>query len=532
MWRNVKRALLVALVGSVLIPGSTLFGATLKPGGRNSATVAGPGFNGNLAIRDLRTDFVRTWHIFADTLNDGILDPGDTRVGKFKNWWTPESAGTQHNHEIPSPVFPDDGSTDYASGPIDHQNNWTTNTTFGLPEKAGTIGFYMTYSVRDNADYETEFLNPGDPAFKQRNLERNGYAMGWLASSTVDVDPTNGISSGEVKMDIFIHKGKEESNYNFGAGFSTASRSDPQVAQSNEMSLLARQDNDLMLVPDYRDELVVVDGAVPSYDYGVNPMGYAYDGLNKDKYLVDGDYTTGTPVTAATAAELTKVVDSMDVREVNSYDTSGGAGDALGGVITAITAGKTPQELLDAGVKDGLGNAYYYEDSFFNRDGLSDDGAPWIEGSTDGGVIAGLSGFDDYSQYVNGNDPKVNTHWGEQQVIRIDIGKETLASLTKQGIKEIIFYDWGDPDAVTGQQAIPNAPAQQIVINVNDDGDLYFDSDGSGDYLFGTDLLFPDNIIYIAQVEHAPEPGTMILLLSGASAVLARRRRRRKLASI
>ncbi|MBT3198861.1 MAG: PEP-CTERM sorting domain-containing protein [Phycisphaerales bacterium] len=490
----------------------------------------------------MRPDAIRTWHIFSDTVNDGILNPGDTRIGEFQNWWTPESAGTQHGHEIGAPPAAGD---EYPSTPIDHQANYTTNKVQGLPQKAGTIGFYMTYSHLDNADYVSEFTNDGGtpPAtLMQRNYERNGYAMGWLTGQTV-VDSKGavdlGTNTGNVKMDIFVHAGKSDNapggrdnNINFGAGSSTISRSDPQVAQSNDMNLRARQNDNMMLVPDYRDDSYISDPTrADGFTYGGND-GYVYDGFNGGtaalnggtpgpiggKYLVDGDFNTATPTTLATESQFDAVVASMDVREVNAY--TNGATPELNG-LAPIHAADSPQALLNAGVTDGLGqNLYFYEDAFMQRDGSAggnlNDGAQWIEGSTDGGVIAGLSGYDDYSQYFPG-DQRLNTHWAEQQVIRIDFDKASFDKDALVGISEIIFYDWGATDPLTGQQTNPIA----ITINVDASQNLYFDDNG-------TKIYFPDNRIYIAQVGHAPEPASMILLAAGASALLARRKRRQK----
>jgi len=507
--------------------GESLMAAMLKPGGRNSLTVSGPGFNGNPALRDLRTDFVQNWHIFADTLNDAILDPGDTRVKTFKNWWTSVSAATQHQYEIGGPPA---AGPDYPSTPIDHQSVFTHNSPEGLPQKARSVGFYMTYSHKDNANFDTEWYSDGTPhdTFQQRNRQRNGWAMGWLTGETVVDEFGNvqyGAASGRVKMDIFIHNGKSrnepdgsgyDDNYNFGnaqsdvwygpalsvpagGAYSTVSQSNPQVVQSNEMDLLARQDNNMMLAADYRDDTTAL------------PQGYVYAGLNQGKYTVDGDGNSGTPVTAATLAEFNTVISSMDVREVNSYETSAGAGDDLGGVIDPIHGTDTPQALLDGGVTDGLGNPYLYEDSFFSRDGESNDGSPWVEGSTDGGVIAGLSGYDEYESKIK--TPQKLTHWGEQQVIRIDFDTDTF-----DGIDEIIFYDWGRIHPVTGQQTDPKA----IVISVDASNNLYYDKDASGGVSPG-DIFFPDNRIYIAQV--VPEPTTAVFLAIGGAGLIAKRRR-------
>jgi hypothetical protein len=573
-----SKNILLVLAGVMFFSGNTLFaGVPLVPvygPGVDSANVAGPVLNPNAAIRDLREDFVRTWHVFADTQLDGILNPGDTRVGEFKNWWTPVSAATQHGYEIgaipgPAPTAYA-GDADYPSTPIDHQRNWSTNPLGGLPQQAGSIGFYMTYSHMDNADFNTEFYSDGTPhdTFLQRNGERNGYALGWLTGETTKHlgEFQNIDVAANVKMDIFVHNGRSrnepdgsgvDDQHDFGSNqtatavyygdqtvvvapkgnnddskYSTVSRSDPQVVQSNDMDLLAMQGDKLMLVADYRDEFVV-DNSALGYTYGPASMGYVYDGFNKDKYLVDADanpLTGGT--TAASLAQFNQVITSMDVREVNSYDTSANAGDNLGGAISAIHANmpaapRTPQELMDAGATDGVGGLYFYEDSFFSRDGLSNDGAPLLRGSTDGGVIAGLSGFDDYSQYypdgANPDSAKLLTEWGDQQVIRIDFDQATFDMLADSGISEVIFYDWGDPNA-TGQQTDPKA---LITINVDANQNLYFET-GITLGASPDDIYFPENRIYIAQVEHAPEPASIMVLVAGASALLTRRRRRRK----
>jgi hypothetical protein len=558
---GLRNTLLVVLVGVVFSSAGVLFGATLdlNPDGRKSIANIGvtqassgtsihAGIVENATIRDLRDNFVRDWYIFADTKNDGILNPGDTRVATFKNWWTPMSAATQHGYEIGASPVPYMGP-DHASNPIDHQHTLagpTGNDTFYMPQKAGAIGFYLTYSSLDNADYETEAAQ-SDPASMQRNLERNGFAMGWLTGA-VEKNASGsqivyGPSSAAVKMDIFIHKGKSgpgTNDYDFGTGYSRISRSNPQVAQSNDMSLLAKGDNNLMVVPDYKDTFDVSKLGTATSPYG-DDDGYLFTGFNEGKYKVNKNLIG--PYDNALVGEFQAVVDSMDVREVNSYDYTDSNGVFHAGLdgLNPIDALETPQMLLTNQVKDGRGNQYLYEDSFLSRDGRLgvgadlNDGSLWIQGSTDGGVLAGLSGFDKYGDYYPGGatpDPtKLLTHWGEQQVIRIDIDDETLAMITEDnGINKIIFYDWGMPDKDTGQQAKdPREIVFKVAIDAFGDKILYFDKDGNNafDVLQG-DISFPDNRIYIAQVEHAPEPATMMVLVAGGSALLARRRRRRK----
>ncbi|MDP6046791.1 MAG: PEP-CTERM sorting domain-containing protein [Phycisphaerae bacterium] len=594
---NLRNIVVAVLVVSVFSSGSILYGADLNPlHGRNSTNIFpgggpvddGPAFGENPSLRDLRTDFVKTWYIFTDEEHNGILDPGDKRVAQFENWWTPVSAATQHAYEIGAPPA---SGPDYPSTPIDHQANNSLNTTLGLPQKAGTIGFYMTYSHLDNADYDREFYEAGPfgtgadhGPINQRERERNGYAMGWLTGETVvngAREVVYGNKTGNVKMDIFVHNGKSDNNdtgtgrddnvdfgentrvddlgvvtngpdrwydstpwngpgapaITAGGSYSTISQSDPQVAQSNDMNLLARQDNNLMLAPDYLDDFEITDPtSVAGYTYGATD-GYQFAGFNGGKYRVDDDLSAATSSVLATEPDFDTVVASMDVREVNAYETAG-AGTDLNG-IAPIHADYRPQRLLEKGVKDGMGtNLYFYEDAFLQRDGAGGDmtkGAEWVEGSTDGGVIAGLSGYDGYRQFYDGepgdngpirdpNDPLLK-HWAEQQVIRIDFDKASLDREALVGISEIIFYDWGFPDPVTGQQTNPVS----IVINVDDNQNIYFETGLTpGPSL--DDIYFPDNRIYIAQVEMPiiPEPATMTMLLLGGSALIARRRRGRK----
>ena len=191
-------------------------------------------------------------------------------------------------------------------------------------------------------------------------------------------------------------------------------------------------------------------------------------------------------------------MDSMEVKEWDPLNSTWGA--------EAVNPTKTPA-LIASNEVDHNGSAYIYEDSFRDRCVLH-------EGANDGGVIAGLSGYDDYDHQAN--------NWGDQQVIRIDIDESTLAEST---VDTIIFWDFGlsTPGAAGTQQTDPVA----IVFGIDRTrtvahGQIYFDGTSR--------IYFPDNRIYIAQAD-IPEPTAAILMLSGVGVLLGRRKRRRQSAA-
>ncbi len=167
------------------------------------------------------------------------------------------------------------------------------------------------------------------------------------------------------------------------------------------------------------------------------------------------------------------------------------------------------QEVKEDGVKstgmlDHDGNDYFYEDSFTVRSHYAAD-------TTDGGVIAGLSGY-------NGLDANMS-NWGDQQVIRIEISPETLLA---GGITEIRFFDFGDSNASTwgttsGQQVNP----MWYTFYADPNGNLYYgDPNDPNDRIY-----FPNNRIYIA-VTNIPEPATLSVVTVGAGLMILLRRRR------
>lgn len=421
--------------------------------------------------RPLRDDYKRTWYLFSDTVNDGILNPGDTKLESFNNWWTPTSAATQHNYTRADATSPDYSSPQSQVLRSDRQAGMES---YWLPCEENTVAFYMTYSQLDNNDYsDSTASNPNTYDYRwadatqktieqQRNMYRNGWAMGWLTNA-YDSNGT-GAQAGSVKMDIFIHNGKSvDSGANtadFGTNHSSDSRSNPQVAMSNDIDVKAWDPLSMHHpTPDYQD----ING---------NDVGYVYTGQNDTRWAAESDFND--------------VVDSMEVREVNPY------GD---GSNYAIHVDDTPNS-IKTNLTDGNGNPYEYQDAIITRNGSDlTTGAAYEDGDSDGGVIAGLSGYDYYQV-----DPNATSDdWGEQQVIRIDFDTTTFDTIDK-----IKFYDFSD----------------QINPRV-----IEFDIIGNQVYFNGQAL--PDNRIYIAVVSHVPEPATMSIVTIGGVAMLIRRRRRK-----
>lgn len=415
--------------------------------------------------RPLRPDYINTWYIFNDRNLNGILDPGDERVDTLENWWTPVSAHTQHNYsEGPyganSLMFgPND---DKPSAPMNFASQTDPNDNYWLPRAKNAINFYMSYSQFDNNDWSTfdggGTTPVGKQVARQRNLYRNGWSLGWVTHD-VTVDGSGNFTNdqspgGSVKMDVFVHNG--EGTF-FVAGLGT-SRSNPQVAMSNDIDNLALDNSDgpgtgtQWHPPDY-------DDAALGYSWPKNALRMLANGL--------------------TPADLATIVASMEVQEKDPPSL---------GPADVIWANRSPQQ-IKANLDDHAGADYEYQDAFVDR-------SFYAEGSTDGGVVAGLSGYDNY-------DPLLN-NWGDQQVIRIDIAPETLQS--DEGffgnITTVVFWDFG---AIGSDQLHPRA----IVLDLADTS------------------LFPENRFYLARSSQVPEPTVMAVLVLGGVALLFRRRCRR-----
>jgi hypothetical protein len=440
--------------------------------------------------RGLRPDYVKTWYIYNDSKLDGILNPGDTFMATFKNWWTPVSSGTQHNYSA-GPYG--GGANPLIYEPNDHKSSAPMSFAsypdgltdpYWMPNRPGAMQFYMTYSDIDNQ--EPNFWS-GLPTQDLRTMEieahryRNGYAFGWLTGA-MKVDPNTGAyvndqtPAGTLAMSVYVHNGRTAPGGEVIPGWGT-SKSNPQVSLSNNIDYRARYDPDgAGPVPENIGPPIFND-ALGIYDPNL-PVNIAYNNLRS---LNNTDFAA--------------IVSSMDVRE---YDPNN--------LPTRSWMLRTPKEIADAnGPKDQNGNTYLYQDTFLNE-------GYYVRGATAGGVVAGLAGLQNY-------DPNIQ-NWGEQQVIRIDIPPWVLQSGEGNGnISELVFYDFGSsiPGASGTQQTNPTT----IVFNVDPNGNIYYvpNPNNPNDRIY-----FPENRIYIAEVT-LPEPGTLCLLIGGGFAVLFRRRK-------
>ncbi len=446
----------------------------------------------NPAYRDLRTDYVRNWYIFSDEITDGVLMPGDTHVETMQNCWTSVSSGTMHNDSRgpygqgstnPTYTFPE--GSDYPTAPLNYATTYNptgTQADYWFPQKEDRIGFYMNYSQRDN-ELKSDWYNM--PEFggtlgaynAETEGDKNGFSFGWVTNA-IKRDPITGLidtdnsARGGIKMDIYVHNGKFVGDINDASGFG-ANISNPNLSASNDISEKARDPyNGLFHVPSF-------DEAADSYTPAANAAMTAWY-----------EYSVGKASKTLSAADLVDIVNSMDIRELESYGITGGASRW-----DAIFGDKTPAQIL-------ANLQYEYQDAFMDR-------GTYAENSSDGGVIAGLGGMG-----LEG-DPTID-NWADQQVIRIDIDLDS--GEFDESIKEIAFYDFGY-GAGSGQTNI-----REIIFGIDrtqtvEHGQIFYDT------LEGR-VWFPENRIYIAQV--VPEPVTMILLGIGGLGLAVKQVRRKK----
>lgn len=282
-----------------------------------------------------------------------------------------------------------------------------------------------------------------------------------------DLDPENTQTlAGKVEMDVFAHNGRAVTTPvnvpEWGPAWSTSSYSNPQVSLSNDIS--EKAEDTVAAIKQWHPPQF--DDVAGDYSWAANATRMIANGLN--------------------AADLTQIVNSMEVRE-HDPDLLG-PGDV-------IWPSRRPSE-IELGQTDHDSNPYLYEDAFKDRSFYHD-------GANDGGVLAGLAGQDNYDVEAD--------NWGDQQVIRIDISPDTLASgdpETYGNITQVIFYDFGLPG--TGDQVNPDEILLDLLAMVWDPG--------AGEMV----PLFPEQRFYIAAV---PEPATLSVILLGAIAVLLKRLR-------
>jgi hypothetical protein len=468
--------------------------------------------------RGLRSDYVRNWYIYSDDNSDGILKPGDSQIGNFKNWWSTIGAGDAQI-QYPGPyapnnyMYPDDN---YPTNPMNYTSRIDIdpaadpNKNWWMPmdsnDNADQLRFYMTYSQWENnspnywANYDngTAWGKALSEHYYEQNKDVNAYALGWV-THTIKRDAAGNIiddlsSRGTNVMDIYVHNGKFDGYVDeFGSDpEGKLSWSNPQVVQSNDINSDSIDPSSTMRhIAKYDD-----DPASTGYGTYSEQANEKRDAWNKANGMAGFD--------------VDSVFSSMKIREVDPMGGSGGPG---ANDWEAIHSDLKPSDLA----------AYGYQDAVVDR-------GTYIENASDGGVVTGLSGE------VTGEG------YADQQVIRIDLGdfnavwttQDELDGLIPAGknvgdavttIDEILFYDFGasTPGAAGTQQTAPT----EIVFGIDrtrtmEEGQIYCDLLGGGR------VYFPDNRLFIAVVDPVPEPTTLALLAIGGAGLIWKRRRNRK----
>jgi hypothetical protein len=437
--------------------------------------------------RPLRSDAVKTWYMFAEgsSTTEGILNPGDTRVATFENWWTPVSSGTQMNawHEMDDTVFGggEDGDGDIPVSPGNYADKTYPGTdvvSWGPKQYENTLSFYMTYSQSDNNTstyWDTSF---GDSGYEQARSDyyvekyagTNGWALGWTSNAVQPGNGGSGDPAGRVDMDILVHNGQYTGTIDgFGENVSN-----PQITQANDISHLAADPTTGLRYP------VKFDDALKQYTYAANQERKDWYTANLPENLTD--------------AEIDTIIASMESEEVDPQ--------TLAGWVNGLSD-RTAAEILAV-----LG--YEYQDAFQTR-------SEYTERSSDGGVIGGLAG----QAGTSGGDVPF---WVDQQVIRIDLAETTL-----DDIEMLVVWDFGtDWGFEPGNNA--QVDATPIILGVDNTqtlahGQVYYE-----DPITGERTWFPENRIYIAPTAEVPEPGILAVLGMGGLGILARRRKARKAA--
>jgi hypothetical protein len=431
-------------------------------------------------IRDLRPGHVREWYIYNDRNTNGILDPGDERIDVAANWWAPISSHSQHNYSRDGGGFQYGPDDDAASGPINGAASVDGSLeNYWLPREKNAVGFYMGYSQYDNADwkggYDGGYSGTTGDIVRQRHEERNGYTFAWVTheKNAANSDPQT--RAGFVEMDVFVHRGRGLNPNPDGSvdvpGWGK-SYSNPQVSVSNDIGPAAA---DFVGAEGQRHPLVW-DESTGSYS------------LEANRTRIEANFP-GLTTDAQKQDKIDEIVASAEFQERVAADLAAGE---------VIWDDRRPEQIAaDLTEHDGV-TPYLYEDAFQERSVYHDE-------ATDGGLIAGLAGEEDY---VFDPGAGVNT-WADQQVIRVDVSRESLKlpgdsdDPTVNGqVEKIIFWDFGyDPGS---GQLTP----RQIVLDLSDLGQ------------------FPEHRFYVAQVALIPEPATAVLVGLGAMLLAARRRRR------
>ncbi len=403
--------------------------------------------------RSLRSDYVKDWYIFQDTTADGILNPGDLVADHLKNWWTPVSSGSAglYNDQ------PGAGGDLHSAA-----QNWATYT---LPDD---------HPDKNNPDYNY---------WLPRDTGTIGFYMNYSQfDNNAWHDPNFTYGSNIVQQQIIRERHTGRNGWSLGWVINDYNSAHTQTPAGYAMMDIAVHNGKQDTTVDGWGRSVSNPQVSMSDDMDPTlSMDMTLDYKTRHPAIYDdagGGYTWAANSTRMIANghdanDLATLVNSQELKEVAGFDT---------------------------GQLDHAGNPYLYQDAFIER-------STYVTGCTDGGVITGLSGLDELDSQI--------TNWGDQQVIRIEISKDTLVA---GGITELRFFDFGD--SIPGSDAGQVSP-RMIVFHADPSGNLYLD-DGV------TQVFFPDNRIFIALADHmVPEPASVCIIGLGAAVMVALRRRRR-----
>ena len=127
----------------------------------------------------------KNFGIYQDTNGSGVLDPGDTFIQGFMNWYTHYSAESSYNYgDHSDPAL--SGFTDLTGAPYaaDHLEDPNNENFSWLPMHDDELHIYMLWAHYNNTDAG------------ELELERNGFALGMIANDYIrgrdDSSPSGG----------------------------------------------------------------------------------------------------------------------------------------------------------------------------------------------------------------------------------------------------------------------------------------------------------------------------------------------------
>lgn len=308
------------------------------------------------SYRGLRSDYISTWYVWSDTNEDGILDPGDTKVAAMNNMWT--AVGSDQSLNI-NPTTGNARPTNGSSDPL----------YLDTPEKSLVV--YMNYSQKDNNWRGSWPNNPQGAYDREKYGDTNGWSIGMVGTG----------ESGTMGVDVMVHNGEGMNRADYPGAYKYA-KSNPQVTATTGLGTEAIDPVSGQL------QVVKYDELTQSYNQNVNLAMKTWFELNGG------------------SLNVAQIASQMDMKEFDPYDSSTWHfSNADGGVF----AGLTPEEIQnDVAIQNLLAefgqtvSTYDYQDAFSINAGYDED-------HNAAGMIGGISGV--------GSDVD---QWADQTVIRLD----------------------------------------------------------------------------------------------------------------